>query len=1031
MSLSTLSIKRPVFTIVVNLTIVLFGLIGYSFLGVREFPSIDPAQVSIRTNYTGANSDIIESQITEPLEKAINSIDGIRNVTSSSIQGSSNITVEFNLDKDLEEAANDVRDKVSQATRSLPQDIDAPPVVSKADANSDAIISMTIQSDSRNALELSDFAENVIGQRLETIPGVSGIQIWGQKRYAMRLWIDPVKLASYGCTVSEVRAALNKQNVELPSGKITGANTELMVKTIGNLSKAEEFNNIIIRSDGDKIVRFSDIGKAEIGPENVETNMMQSGVPLVGVAIVPRPGANYLDIAKAFYKEFERFKKDLPKDIRLNIVIDNTVFVKQSVIEVAETLGISILLVVLIIYLFFRDWAIAFRPLIDIPVSLIATFFIMWLFGFSINVLTLLAIVLATGLVVDDGIVVTENIFKKVEEGMSPIEAAIKGSNEIFFAVISISITLAAVFLPVIFLEGFVGRLFREFGVVIGAAVLVSAFVSLTLTPMLNAYLMKGGKQEKSKFYNLTEPYFQKLNTGYADALTNFMKKKWISFPILIACFGLIYLFFNLLKKETAPYDDRSGMVLRVATAEGASYEYTDRFMQEISKLVDDSIPEKKVALVITSPGFNASSVNSGFVRISLLQPDERKASQKEVAEKLTKWTSAYSEAKTSVIEQPTIAVNRRGGLPIQYIIQASNFEKLREKIPLFMEEAAKNETFSTTDVNLKFNKPEINVTIDREKAESLGISVLDVAQTLQLSLSGQRFGYFIRNGKQYQVIGQFEKSDRAKPLDLTSMFVKNSRGELIQMDNVVTIEEQSNPTQLYHNNRYMSATVSAGLAPGKSISDGIEAMDEIKAKVLDDSFTTDLGGESRDFVESSSNTSFAFGLALVLIFLILAAQFESFIDPIIIILTVPMAVAGALFSLWLFNQTWNIFSQIGTVMLIGLVTKNGILIVEFANQLREQGKPKLEAILEASEARLRPILMTSLAIALGALPIALSLGAASNSRIGMGVVIVGGTVFSLVLTLFVIPALYLMWSKARKHYPEFDHINEYEQESK
>ena len=920
---------------------------------------------------------------------------------------------------------------MSQATRSLPQDIDAPPVVSKADANSDAIISMTVQSDSRSALELSDFAENVIGQRLETIPGVSGIQIWGQKRYAMRLWIDPVKLASYGCTVSEVRAALNKQNVELPSGKITGANTELMVKTIGNLSKAEEFNNIIIRSEGDKIVRFSDIGKAEIGPENVETNMMQSGVPLVGIAIVPRPGANYLDIAKAFYKEFERFKKDLPKDIRLNIVIDNTVFVKQSVIEVAETLGISILLVVLIIYLFFRDWAIAFRPLIDIPVSLIATFFIMWLFGFSINVLTLLAIVLATGLVVDDGIVVTENIFKKVEEGMSPIEAAIKGSNEIFFAVISISITLAAVFLPVIFLEGFVGRLFREFGVVIGAAVLVSAFVSLTLTPMLNAYLMKGGKQEKSKFYNLTEPYFQKLNTGYADALTNFMKKKWISFPILIACFGLIYLFFNLLKKETAPYDDRSGMVLRVATAEGASYEYTDRFMQEISKLVDDSIPEKKVALVITSPGFNASSVNSGFVRISLLQPDERKASQKEVAEKLTKWTSAYSEAKTSVIEQPTIAVNRRGGLPIQYIIQASNFEKLREKIPLFMEEAAKNETFSTTDVNLKFNKPEINVTIDREKAESLGISVLDVAQTLQLSLSGQRFGYFIRNGKQYQVIGQFEKSDRAKPLDLTSMFVKNSKGELIQMDNVVTIEEQSNPTQLYHNNRYMSATVSAGLAPGKSISDGIEAMDEIKAKVLDDSFTTDLGGESRDFVESSSNTSFAFGLALVLIFLILAAQFESFIDPIIIILTVPMAVAGALFSLWLFNQTWNIFSQIGTVMLIGLVTKNGILIVEFANQLREQGKPKLEAILEASEARLRPILMTSLAIALGALPIALSLGAASNSRIGMGVVIVGGTVFSLVLTLFVIPALYLMWSKARKHYPEFDHINEYEQESK
>jgi multidrug efflux pump len=1031
MSLSTLSIKRPVLTIVMNLTIILFGIIGYTYLGVREFPSIDPAQVSIRTNYTGANSDIIESQITEPLEKAINSIDGIRNVTSSSAQGSSTITVEFNLDKNLEEAANDVRDKVSQAIRNLPQDIDAPPVVSKADANGDAIISMTVQSDTRNALELSDYAENVIGQRLETIPGVSGVQIWGQKRYAMRLWINPEKLAAYGCTVAEVRDALNSQNVELPSGKITGDNTELTVKTVGNLSKPEEFNNIIIRSIGEKIVRFSDVGTAELGPENVETKMTQSGTPLVGVAIVPLPGANYLDIATSFYKEFERLKKDLPSDIKLNIAIDNTIFVKKSVIEVAETLGISIVLVILIIFLFFRDWAIAFRPLIDIPVSLIATFFIMWLFGFSINVLTLLAIVLATGLVVDDGIVVTENIFKKVEEGMSPIEAAIKGSNEIFFAVISISITLAAVFLPVIFLEGFVGRLFREFGVVIGAAVLISAFVSLTLTPMLNAYLMKGGEQKKSKFYIRTEPYFVKLNSTYANALERFMKRKWLSFPILIVCFGLIYLFFNILKKETAPYDDRSSIVMSITTPEGASYDYTDRFMQEVSRLIDDSIPEKKVALVITSPGFVSSSVNSGRVRIALVDPDKRKLKQKEIAEKLTKWTSGYSEAKTSVTEQPTIAVNRRGGLPVQYIIQAPNFEKLREKIPLFMDEAAKSDVFSTTDVNLKFNKPEINVSIDRAKAESLGISVKDVAQTLQLSLSGQRFGYFIRNGKQYQVVGQFEREDRSKPLDLTSMYVKNNKGELIQMDNVVKIEEESNPPQLYHNNRYMSATVSAGLAPGKSLSDGIDAMNEIKAKVLDDSFTTDLGGESRDFVESSSNTSFAFGLALLLIFLILAAQFESFVDPFIIILTVPMAVAGALFSLWLFNQTWNIFSQIGTIMLIGLVTKNGILIVEFANQLREQGKPKLEAILEASESRLRPILMTSLAISLGALPIALSLGAAATSRIGMGVVIVGGTIFSLVLTLFVIPALYLMWSKARKHYPEFDHIDEYEKEVK
>ncbi|RZJ31918.1 MAG: efflux RND transporter permease subunit, partial [Flavobacterium sp.] len=865
MSLSTLSIKRPVLTIVMNLLLILFGIIGYTFLGIREFPSIDPAQVSVRTNYAGANADIIESQITEPLEKAINSIDGVRNISSTSAQGSSNITIEFNLDKNLEEAANDVRDKVSQAVRSLPQDIDAPPVVSKADADSDAIIAMTVQSDSKNVLQLSDYAENVIAERLQTIPGVSSVQIWGQRKYAMRLWIDPVRMASYGITVADVRMALEAQNVELPSGKLTGANTELVVKTLGNLSTEEQFNNIILKSVGEKTVLLSDVGKASLEAENLETKLAESGQTMVGLGIIPQPGTNYLDIAKAFYKQYDQMQKDLPKDIKLNIAIDNTLFVKKAITEVAETLGIAILLVILIIYLFFRNWAIAFRPLIDIPVSLVATFFIMWAMGFSVNVLTLLAIVLATGLVVDDGIVVTENIFKKIEEGMSPIEAAIKGSNEIFFAVISISITLAAVFLPVIFLEGFVGRLFREFGVVIGAAVLISAFVSLTLTPMLNAYLIKGGHQKHSKFYDVTEPYFIKMNNGYAGVLKKFMGRKWLSFPILIVCVGLIILFFKTLQKETAPYDDRSMISMSVTAPEGSSYDYTDRFMVELNQLVQDSIPEKKVALFITAPGFASGAPNTGRVRLGLVAPEDRKISQKELTEKLNKWTKGYPEAKVNVSEQPTIAVNRRGGLPIQYIIQAPNFEKLREKIPQFMDEVNKDDTFSNSDVNLKFNKPEINVTIDREKAQSLGISVIDVAQTLQLSLSGQRFGYFMMNGKQYQVMGQFDKKDREAPIDLTSMFVKSSDGKLIQLDNVVSIEEQSSPPQLFHNNRYMSATISAGLAPGKSIGDGIDAMQRIKEKVLDETFTTDLGGESRDFVESSSNTSFAFGLALLL----------------------------------------------------------------------------------------------------------------------------------------------------------------------
>lgn len=1022
MSLSSTAIKRPVLTIVMNLVLVLFGVIGFTFLGIREFPSIDPPIISVRTSYAGANSDVIESQITEPLEKAINSIDGIRNITSSSSPGSSNISVEFTLDKNLEEAANDIRDKVSQAAQSLPEDIDSPPVVSKQDADSQPIMIYTMKSDVRSALELSDYADNTIVPRFQTIPGVSSLRIYGEKRYAMRLWIDPNKLSAYGLTPIDIRNALNQQNVELPSGKLTGDNTELGIKTIGNLNTVEGFNNLILKTDSNRITRFSDVGEAILAPENMESVMRESGTPMIGLAITPQPGTNYLEIAKLVNERFEQILKELPKDIELKPAIDNTVFIKNSVIEVAETILISLILVILIIYLFFRDWSIAFRPLIDIPVSLIATFFIMYIFGFSVNVLTLLAIVLATGLVVDDGIVVTENIYKKVEEGMSPFKAAIEGSNEIFWAVISISVTLAAVFLPVIFLEGFVGRLFREFGIVIGAAVLISAFVSLTLTPMLNAYLMKGGVQKKSKFYMRTEPYFVKMTTSYSDSLKTFMTRRWLSFPIIAVCIGMIALFWFNLQKETAPYDDRSFMSVQASAPEGATFEYMDRFMLELSKLVNDSIPEKVVSIVYTSPAFGGGgSANSGFLRIGLSEPGKRDRTQNEIANDLTRMTKKFTAGRTQVTEQPTISVNRRGGLPIQFIIQAPNFEKLQEKIPLFMAEAAKDPTFSNSDVNLKFNKPEINVSINRDKAQSLGVSVLDVAQSLQLALSGQRFGYFIMNGKQYQVLGQYAKSDRDDPLDLTSTFVRNDQGQLIQLDNLVSVKEVSSPPQLYHNNRFLSGTVSAGLAPGKSIGDGIEAMDRIADKVLDDTFTTALGGESRDFQESSSNTAFAFGLALVLVYLILAAQFESFIDPLIIIITVPMAVAGAFLSLWLFGQTWNIFSQIGTIMLIGLVTKNGILIVEFANQLKERGIPLQTAIVEASVARLRPILMTSLAIALGALPIAMALGAAAKSRMSMGIVIIGGTLFSLVLTLFVIPAIYSLWSKEHKANPEFD----------
>lgn len=1015
MSLSTRSIRKPVFTIVMNILIMLFGFIGYKFLGVREFPSIDPPIVSVRTSYPGANADIIESQITEPLEKAINSIDGIKNISSSSNQGSSIITVEFNLSKDIDEAANDVRDKVSQAVSNLPKDINGLPVVAKADANSDAILSMTLKSDTRSQLEVSDYGENVIAQRLQTIPGVSSIQIWGQKRYAMRIWLDPLKLSSYRLTPLDVKTALDLENVELPSGKIAGNTTELTVKTSGNLVTEDDFNNLIIKTDGDKMIRLMNIGSANLGPENEETILRESGTPMIGLALVPQPGANYLDIAKEFHKRYAQIEKELPKDYHLNIALDNTIFISQSVKEVAETLILSLILVILIIYLFFRDWGIAIRPLIDIPVSLIGTFFIMYLMGFSVNVLTLLAIVLATGLVVDDGIVVTENIFKKIEEGLSPLEAAIKGSNEIFMAVISISITLAAVFLPIIFLEGFVGRLFREFGVVIASAVLISAFVSLTLTPMLNAKLMRSG-HKKSRFYNWTEPFFVGMVEGYGRSLNRFLTKKWIALPIILFCFGMIWFFGKNLQSELAPLDDRSALQLQVTAPEGASFEYTDFFILKLTKLLNDSIPEKKIGLTVTSPGFTGSgAANTGFVRMRISEPQDRTRSQADIANALTRMTKRMPEAKTFVIQQQTISSGgRRGGLPVQYVLQAPNFEKLREYLPKFIEKASQDPTFTMVDVDLKFNKPELSVTIDREKAKSLGVSIVDIAQTLQLALSGQRFSYFTMNGKQYAVVGQFDRANRDEPLDLTSIFVRNTKGDLIQLDNVVNITEQSSPPQLYHNNRFMSATVSAALAPGKTIGDGIKVMDRVKAEVLDDTFSTALAGSSRDFAESSSNILFAFLLSLILIYLILSAQFESFIDPFIIMITVPLAIAGALLSLWIFGQTLNIFSQIGIIMLIGLVTKNGILIVEFANQLKLTGMTKAQAIRDASAARLRPILMTSLAIALGALPIALSLGAASKSRVGMGIVIVGGTIFSLILTLYVVPAVYSLLSRTK-----------------
>lgn len=1012
MSLSQISIQRPVLSIVFSVMIVLFGVIGYLFLGIREYPSVEAPIITVSTNYVGANADVIESQITEPLEESINGIDGIRSLTSVSRDGRSTITVEFNIDVDLEAAANDVRDRVSRAQRNLPPDVD-PPIVEKSDADASPIVFLSIRSESRNLMDLTDIARNVFKERLQTIPGVSRVQIWGEKRYSMRLWMHPDKMAAYGITALDVRNALARENIELPSGRIEGKNTELTVRTKGLLQTPDDFANLIIKQDNTALIKLKDIGFSEVYPENDRSILRRDGVPMVGVVLVPQPGSNAIEIADEFYKRVEQIKKDVPADLELKVGFDTTRFIRDSIGEVKETIIIAFLLVILIIFLFLRDWRTTVIPIIAIPISIIGSFFIMYVANFSINILTLLGIVLSIGLVVDDAIVVLENIYKKIESGMTPIEAAVKGSKEIFFAVISTTITLAAVFLPVIFLQGLTGRLFKEFGIVIAGSVLISSFVALTLTPMMGSRILKQ-REKHSGFYNLTEPFFVWLSESYSGALNSFMKHRWLGFAAIAASFALIFLIGRGLQSELAPLEDRSGMRLSATAPEGSTFEFMDNYMTALVDEIQKTTPETDNIVSVTSPGFGAaSSVNSGFIRIRLKDPQLRERTQQQIAASLGKQLQPFNDARTFIIQDQSV-VGGRGGLPVQFVIQAPNIEKLKEIIPKFMEKARQDPTFLLVDVNMKFNKPELEIEINRLKTRELGVSVSDVAQTLQLALSGQRFGFYVLNGKQYQIIGQLERNLRSKPYDISSLYVRNNQGRLIQLDNLVSIKEQSTPPQLYRFNRYVSATFSASLAEGKTVGDGITAMENIASQVLDDTYQTALEGTSKEFVESSSSLIYTFMLALLLIYLILAAQFESFRDPLIIMFTVPLAIAGALISLWYFNQTLNIFSQIGQIMLIGLVTKNGILIVEFANQLKQTGMDKRTAVIEAANLRLRPILMTSLSTILGTLPIALALGSGSESRVSMGIAVIGGLIFSGLLTLFVIPAIYSYISKSK-----------------
>ena len=1005
MNISELSIRRPGLATVLTIIILLFGAIGYTVLGVREYPSVDNPIISVTCGYAGANADVIENQITEPLEQNINGIPGIRSLSSVSQQGQSRITVEFELSVDLETAANDVRDKVSRAQRYLPRDCD-PPTVSKADADAMPILMVAIQSDKRSLLELSEIADLTVKEQLQTIPDVSGVQIWGEKRYSMRIWLDPIRMAAYGITPIDIKNAVTNENVELPSGSIEGNTMELTLRTMGQMHTANEFNNIILKENNGNVVRVSDIGHAELGPADIKSYMKMNGVPMVGVVVIPQPGANHIDIADAVYERMEIMKKDLPDDIDYTYSFDNTKFIRASISEVKSTVYEAFILVIIIIFLFLRDWRVTLIPCIVIPVSLIGAFFVMYIAGFSINVLTMLAVVLSVGLVVDDAIVMTENIYIRIEQGMKPFKAGIEGAKEIFFAVISTTITLVAVFLPIVFMEGTSGRLFREFSFVVAGSVIISSFAALTFTPMLATKILKRRKEQKW-FYRKTEPFFAGMNKIYEKSLAIFLNHRWLALPITAITFIAIGWLWQEIPAEMAPMEDRSQITVNTRGAEGVSYEYMRDYTEDITMLVDSIVPD---ALSVTS----RVSSGSGNIRITLKDLADRDYTQMEVAEKLTKAVSTKTKARAFVQQQSSFG-GRRGSMPVQYVIQAVSIEKLQEVLPEFLRRVHDNPTFKMADVDLKFSSPEVRVNINRDKAGTLGASVRDVAETLQYGLSGQRMGYFYMNGKQYEIIGQVNRQQRNTPTSVKSIYIRSDRGEMIQLDNFVEFVESVAPPKLYHYNRFLSATISAGLAEGKTIGDGLEEMDKIAEDVLDETFRTALTGDSKEFRESSSSLMFAFILALVLIYLILAAQFESFKDPLIIMLTVPLAIAGALIFMDNGDITMNIFSQIGIIMLIGLVAKNGILIVEFANQKQENGESKMDAIKSASLQRLRPILMTSVSTILGLLPLMFASGEGANQRIAMGTAVVGGMIVSTLLTMYIVPAIYSYISTERK----------------
>mgnify|MGYP000933779871 CR=1 FL=1 len=1011
MKISDLCIRRPVFATVLSLAIMLVGLVSYTRLPVREYPKIDEPVVTVDTTYRGASAEIMESQVSKPLEDSLAGIEGVDVITSISRQENSQISVRFKLERNPDSAAADVRDRVSRVRNKLPTAIDEP-VIAKVEADANPIIWLAFSSDKHSALEVTDVANRIVKPRLQTLPGAADVRVFGERRFAMRIWLDPDRLAAFNLTPQDVEDALRRQNVEVPAGRIESESREFSVVARTDLSQPAQFAEIIVKQAADARgsypVRIADLGRVEIGAASERSSVRFKGRPAVALGVIKQATANPLELSRALRAEVPKLVADLPPGMTANVAYDSSVFIDRSIDAVFKTIGEAMLLVLLIIFFFLRNLRATLIPLVTIPVSLIGAFALMLVLGFSINTLTLLALVLAIGLVVDDAIVVLENIYRHIEAGMPRRQAAFQGAQEIGFAVVAMTITLAAVYAPVAFMTGRTGKLFVEFALTLAGAVLVSGFVALTLSPMMCSLLLRH-ETSHGRAYLWVEKLLAALTAAYRRALTAALRRRWLVMLVFAVVAGSNVVLLGALKSELAPIEDRGVIIGVFLGPEGATLDYTDRYARQLEDIYARTGDIERYFVVAGNP-----TVGQGISFVGLVDWNERQRNSAAVVKELFPQFMGIPGVMAFPVLPPSLGQSPRER-PINFVIVTSaSYAELEQMTAKILDEVAKNPGFTNVDTDLKLNKPELSVIVNRDKAMDTGVQIETVGRTLETMLGGRQVTRFKREGEQYDVIVQVGSAERTTPSDIRDIFVRARDGSMIPLANLLTVDETVSPRELNHFGQRRAVTITANLNPGYTMGEGLKFLEEAAARVLPAGYAVDYAGQSREFKLSSSSLALTFVLALAFIYLVLAAQFESFRDPLIIMLTVPLSMTGALLALLLSGGTLNVYSQIGLVTLVGLITKHGILIVEFANQLQERGHEIRQAVIEASELRLRPILMTTGAMVLGTIPLALARGAGAESRQQIGWVIVGGLLLGTFFTLFVVPTVYTLLARRK-----------------